>query len=355
VAHTTHDFLVVGLGIAGTLLSWRLRQAGQSVICVEPDDPNAATQVAPGIVNPLAGKRLQPSWEVAQQLPCALETYRALEAELGGSYFTEKPILRIIKDEAQAEYFEKRRNSPAAQPYIGEHHAPGLAPGLLEDPYGSFEARGSGYLDGHGLTTDFRAELDREGLRIQESFKHEELHLKDGVAHWRDDSFRNVVFCEGWRGRDNPWFSHLPFNPAKGETLELKGNVQGLPDCIINRSKWLLPRGDGHFWAGATYAWKPIDTVPTPEGRDQILQLLSEYLHAGEFDVVGQKAGVRPILRDYRPAMGRHPEHPCLAIFNGLGSKGVLAGPWLSMLLSDHLINDSELPKEVRVARFFKK
>ena len=52
-----------------------------------------------------------------------------------------------------------------------------------------------------------------------------------------------------------------------------------------------------------------------------------------------QKTAVRPIIQGRKALIGRHPGHPQVAFFNGLGSKGVLRAPWIAQHLLGHLID----------------
>ncbi|MBN2069090.1 MAG: FAD-binding oxidoreductase [Opitutales bacterium] len=350
-----YDVLIVGLGLAGCLVSWELINMGQRILALEPGDPGAASQVAPGVVNPVAGKRLKPSWKVSEQLPCAIATYRSLEKELDSEFFHEKPIVRIIKDAQQQAFLIKRREDEVAKAFIGEEHGPGWMPELFRDPLGSFVAKSTGHLDIPKFSSAYRAYLKDKGLLIEESLIYNDLEVVDGGVIWKGKSFKHVIFCEGWKGSNNPWFKSVAFKPAKGEmlTIRIQEDVK-LPDAIINRGKWLLPIDDKKCLAGASYSWKPLDSIPTEKGRQQILGMLSEFINL-TLEVVDHKAGVRPIVRDYRPAMGPHPQHPQLVFFNGLGSKGVLSGPWLSKCLAQHILEGAPLPKETQVLRFFKK
>ena len=43
--------------------------------------------------------------------------------------------------------------------------------------------------------------------------------------------------------------------------------------------------------------------------------------------------------------MGRHPSEPRVFFFNGLGSKGVLNGPWHAQRLVSHILDEEALPE----------
>jgi glycine/D-amino acid oxidase-like deaminating enzyme len=49
-------------------------------------------------------------------------------------------------------------------------------------------------------------------------------------------------------------------------------------------------------------------------------------------------------------ALGRHPAHPGVAVFNGLGSKGALQAPLYARMLVEHLLDGAPLEESVDVA-----
>jgi len=50
------DFLIVGQGLAGSLMAWELMQRGKTVLIVDNGLENAS-RVAAGLINPVTGMR----------------------------------------------------------------------------------------------------------------------------------------------------------------------------------------------------------------------------------------------------------------------------------------------------------
>ena len=67
------------------------------------------------------------------------------------------------------------------------------------------------------------------------------------------------------------------------------------------------------------------------------------------------KAGVRPTVSDRRPLIGLHPENKQLAVFNGMGTKGVMIAPYFADQLVNLLLNNKSLSEEVDITRFWNK
>ena len=70
-----HDFLIIGQGIAGTLLAEELLENQQSVFIIDKYHPNSSSNIATGIVNPITGRKLVKSFMIDELLPICDEVY----------------------------------------------------------------------------------------------------------------------------------------------------------------------------------------------------------------------------------------------------------------------------------------
>jgi glycine/D-amino acid oxidase-like deaminating enzyme len=60
-------------------------------------------------------------------------------------------------------------------------------------------------------------------------------------------------------------------------------------------------------------------------------------------------------MHDRKPVIGLLPDNAQIGIFNGLGSKGVLLGPWFARQFADYLIGNSDyIHPEADIKRYFK-
>jgi glycine/D-amino acid oxidase-like deaminating enzyme len=120
---------------------------------------------------------------------------------------------------------------------------------------------------------------------------------------------------------------------------------------VVHRGLWLAPAGTETFRAGSTYVWDDLNCEPTAAGRAEIESRLREFLKV-PFEVIDHRAAVRPVIDAGYPVLGRHPAHPQLAYFNGLGSKGSLLAPFFADQLAAHLCGAGEVEHGVNVRRF---
>ncbi|MFC7670411.1 NAD(P)/FAD-dependent oxidoreductase [Hymenobacter humi] len=195
------------------------------------------------------------------------------------------------------------------------------------------------------------AEGMRDGWLRTERFDWAKLGTDaDGATYAGQVRARHVICCEGAAVVRNPYFSWLPITPNQGEVLDVE--CPGLsPDQVLNRGAYVVPVGPERFRVGATYRWPPFTEGPTAVGREELAARLTVVTDL-PFAVVGQRAGVRPAVRDRRPLLGPHPVVPSLSFCGGYGSKGVMLAPRLAVLLADWLEDRAEIWPDVSLLRY---
>ena len=114
----TFDFGIVGQGIAGTLLAWHLKKAGQKVCIFDAGYSGSSTVLAAGIVNPITGRNYVRSWRIHELLPVAEEVYTRMAKELNITTFTYRHILRSLYTVEDENNWLARTLDPLVAPYI---------------------------------------------------------------------------------------------------------------------------------------------------------------------------------------------------------------------------------------------
>ena len=87
------DYIIVGQGICGTLLSNQLEKAGQSFVVIDESRPYTASKVASGIINPVTGRRIVKTWMIDELMPFAWETYQSIGKDLGIDCIRQQSII----------------------------------------------------------------------------------------------------------------------------------------------------------------------------------------------------------------------------------------------------------------------
>lgn len=346
--------LIIGQGLAGTLLAYRLIQSGVSVLVMDQGHHQSSSMAAAGLVNPVTGKRIAKSWLLETLYPEAMHLYAELGHVFGTRFFHECAAIRLYKDEAERERVALRRNDPEYDHWLSRKDVVNTP-----SPVGmraGVAIEGAGWVDFPQLLNALKAWLIEKDAYRTGRFEMNTLSLSSPTVHWQEMPFERVIFCDGYQAMNNPLFSWLPFKPARGEILSLQTPIApALENTLINQGKWLLPIGGNKLKVGATYSWDPLHCEPTVDGKMELLDAYQTLLPGAPApDIIEHKAGVRPATLDAKPFVGKHPKHPNIMLFNGFGSKGSLLIPYFSKHFSQVILGETSLMPEVDIHRYCK-
>lgn len=347
-----YDFLIVGQGIAGTCLAWQLIDRGQRVLILNDTSRPSASLVAAGIYNPLTGRNLVKTWMADELFPYAENFYGRLEELVGAPLVHSVPIYRPFRSEEEKIRYATYASEPAIAAYIKGIRSEQPDIQGLYHPWGGLEVRGCGWVDLNTLVQKSREKFIENNQYLEGTFDPKSLIIKEDQVEWQGIKSRKILFCQGFKDSQDSLFGWLPFNPVKGQILDLTFAEYSSP-MIVNQGIFILPGlQEGTFRVGATYSWHDLDWISTQDGREY-LEAKLEPLVQGTYAIQHQLAGIRPSSKDRRPLIGLHPQYGAVGIFNGLGTKGVTLAPFFSAQFAEHLVDGKELNPEVNIDRYF--
>lgn len=344
------SYLIVGQGIAGSLLAYELCKAGYSVRIWNHETENTSSNKAAGIYNPITGRKMVKTWLADELFPPLEAYYFQLEKELLESFIHPKPIYRPFFSHEEQNDWEGRASDQEFVPFIRQLHAKTRhIPGVI-DPYGGLELNYSGYVDMPKMLLRLRKFFHDKGIYHSGVFEYSELTINEELVSYKDMKAERIIFCEGPSVSQNPYWNHLPFKHVKGEILEIDANLP--KDLILNRSVFVLPK-NGHYSVGSTYDHEHLNHIPSAAGIQNIKNRLSK-IFDGEYREVSQSAGIRPATFDRRPFIGFHSKYPLIGIFNGFGTKGVSLVPYFASQLVNYFLGTGEVSPEADIRRLIK-
>ncbi len=339
-----NKILVVGAGLSGVCISLQLIRRGVDVTVIGRAE-NESSVIAAGMINPIVFRRMTKSWRVDEFLPYLVDFYSQLEVEANHSFLHPITIRRLFSHAQERELWMEKQDHPDFQPYLFPLNDADHGYSKCLNHFGSGRVKNSYSVDAKSFLEAATAVIATKGKLITEELDYSQLLGNT----YMNDVYDAIVFCEGYHSIKNPWFSYLPINPTKGETLTIVSPT--LPeDESLNRKCFVLPLGNQRFKIGSTYVWDTPKSDITEAGKQEILNNLSCLIEE-HVEVLEQEAGVRPTTRDRRPFLGVHPEHSSYFIFNGLGAKGYMLAPLLSKEFVDFLLNNSPLDSEISIDR----
>lgn len=346
------DIIVVGQGLAGSVLSLKLIEQGYSVKVIDRPELSSCSKVAAGIWNPVVFKRLTKSWMIDELLPELLKFYRQQEELFGASLVTEREIVKLFSEQQEVDLWKKRSGGELSA-YLDEiiYHDDDLK-GIKHSAFGYSKVKQAGNLD-----VKLFLELARKHLKEKESFINEEFSYTDlkisETIEYKNIHAKYIVFAEGYLIKHNPYFNYIPFKPAKGEVLTIETKDLEIGSNIINKNAFLMQLENDTYKLGATYDWDNLNENIRGTGSDELKNKFTKLAEA-DYKILKHEAGVRPSVIDRRPVIGLHPKHNNLLLFNGLGTKGVMLAPYFAQKLVNSIKFNEPLNEEVNLARFDK-
>ena len=332
------DVVVLGRGIAGAVLTETLLRAGHSVHVFDRKQEGNASMAAGGVVNPLVLRRDIPSWRAKELLPVADALYTSWQSRSGVCCWHHLPMVKVFPTAKEVVQWQRAMTAPESAPFATLQAEPEVDGGPFNAPHGYGTVRGSAWLDVPALLAAQHEELLDAGALSEQLVEEQDIRVgADGVCVGAVEA-RWLVRCQG------PFTSPHGLVPVKGETLVVR--IPGLVlTRMVHRGVFILPMGEDRFRVGATFQWNDVFEGPTEAGRTWLLERLTQLVDA-PVEVLSHTAGVRPAARDRRPLLGI--TGPRQALFNGLGSRGVLLAPWCAEHLVSHLFHGTALDPEVQ-------
>lgn len=346
-------YIVVGQGIAGSILAHTLIKQGHTVTVIDKHSGAGSSRVAAGIYHPLVFKRTTLTWKADELFSFLENYYPELEKELGVKCYHPMPYYRLFSTQEEHDNWVKYRALPEYQSFLGDD-ADTLPTADYKLTHGVGELLRSGWVDTNKMLDAFRNLFIAQNNLVDEQFDYSIIEFAGEEIKYKNLVADKIIFAEGYGIVNNPYFNYLPLKATKGQVLSIESNLP--TDGIYNRKVFVLPLGSRlstltSFKIGSTYEWAWDVEEPTEAIKADLLGKLDALINT-QYTVTEHQAGIRPSTTDRRPYVGIHPQHPQLAVFNGMGSKGIMLAPYFAAEFAGFLAGNNAIDKESDIARF---
>ncbi|MCF3648976.1 NAD(P)/FAD-dependent oxidoreductase [Synoicihabitans lomoniglobus] len=318
---------IVGQGVAGSWLAWECERAGVGFQIIDRGHAEAASRVGAGLVSPLTGRRLAPTWRFTEWRDSVLAAYREIEQELGCPLVRELRLRRQFRDDRERVRFKERVAASDAAPWVES----------IDD-------------NGLWLRGAFQVETGRLIAALRERWIAQgKLDVSEVEPARVPTSEGRTVWCIGARAVGAIDIG-CDWEPSKGELV--RGRMDGLePDVVLNDGQWLLPLPDGHVRVGATFERHDLKLEAT-EAAQQTLREAAERLGGQPLREPEAAVGLRVTVKDRRPVVGWLDAERRVGVFGGLAAKGALWAPALARQWLADGLSGGQIEAEARADRF---
>lgn len=323
--------LIVGGGIAGLAVGWRLAQAGLAVTLFERGRPGegasraAAGMLAGGVEIEPGEEELYPLSRRAQALwPGFVEELAGASGTPAAAFgYRDEGTLVVARTADELRRLEQRARLQLRLGVALERlDAAGLRqlePALSADLQAGYLSRGDHQVENRALAPALAAALGAAGGLLREQTAVERLLVEQGRAVGlllaggeRVEGDAVVLAAGAWsRGLEGlPADCRPPVRPVKGQMLALRQDPAAplLRHVLWGPGVYIVPRNEGRLLIGATVEERGFDTGVTAGGMLSLLDAAWRLLPGiEELPLVESWAGLRPTSRDDQPILGPTP------------------------------------------------
>lgn len=358
---------VVGGGVIGCAVAWRLARRDAEVVLVERDRPGAhASSAAAGMLSPLKeagepGPFLDLGLRSLERWP---EFAKAVESVSGVDVaYRRDGRLDVALEAGETDALRRQRRVQEEAGHESRLLEPAelrrLEPELAPDALLGLATEHDHQVDNRRLLRALWIAAEHEGVEVRtgvaaagvevEGSRATGLRLVDGS---RVDADVVVVAAGAWSGHlELP--TRLPVRPVRGQIVVLRT----VPP-LLGRTTWgpgcyLVPRRDGRLLVGATMEEAGFDTGVTAEPvrslLDRAIRLVPGLAAA---HVEGFQVGLRPAADDGLPILGRDPHVDGIIYATGHFRNGILLAPETAEIVAGIVVDDAAAPPAFDPARF---
>jgi len=352
------NVVIIGAGVAGLGIGWRLLQAGCKVTILERAQPAAgASWAAAGMLAITA--ELEEAADAERALALRANALwpgfaAELEAASGRRVFLSRVgALLLAADAAELEVM--RSQTQGELRILDSGQARSLVP-LLGDTVGGLWSPHEAHVDNRALGEALAIAFLKAGGAINAN--EAAVRLEPGPAvltpygHYAADAV--VIAAGAWSGL----LDDIPIQPIKGEVIALApppGAVLPVP-VVWGEGIYCVPRphlGEGgKLLIGATVQEEGFDTSPTVEARDQLRAAAQRLMPSlQDWALADHWAGLRPKSPDGLPLLGPTARDGVF-VAGGQYRNGILFAPAIAQEMADIILGNSEAVPDFDPRRF---
>ncbi len=350
-ADSSFDTIIVGGGVIGCAIAWRLAQAGQRVALIERHEPGREASWAAGGM--LAAQAEADQADAFLELALASRALYASFAEelraatgINIEYRTEGTLYLALTeaDEAELDHrWQWQRAAGLNTKKLTRDCTRKLEPQLNDKLRWALKFPDDHQVNARQLMTALIAAAQQAGVSI---YSHTEAHQLliagkqiQGVATDKGELRANTTILT-----TGAWTSQLiqtvPTEPVRGQMIALPMIAPPLRHVVYSCRSYLVPRSAGFLIAGSTTEYAGFEKATTQAGIASIVERSCEIAPslAGK-PLLETWAGLRPKnTRDEWPVIGFDANYQGLLYATGHYRNGILLTPITAQAVSEFVL-----------------
>ncbi|HEX4026910.1 MAG TPA: glycine oxidase ThiO [Rhizomicrobium sp.] len=353
------NIVIIGAGVAGLGIGWRLQQAGCKVTILERSQPAmGASWAAAGMLAVTAELEdaMDPERALALRAHALWPAFAAELEEASGRaiFLNQSGALLLAADAAGLEAMRPRAEGELR--IVAADEARALVP-LLGPAVGGLWSPHEAHVDNRALGEALAIAFLKAGGVLYPNEAGVRLEEHGGKVVGVESPYRRyhadavLIAAGAWSGL----LDAIPIEPVKGEMIVLTPPDPALlPGPVVwGEEVYCVPR-HGRLLVGATVQEEGFDTSPTDAARDHLWSRAAKLMPAvADWRLADHWAGLRPKSPDGLPLLGPTRD-PGLFVASGQYRNGILFTPAIAQEMADVILGNGQIIPEFDPRRFDK-
>jgi glycine oxidase len=352
--------VIIGAGVAGLGIGWRLQQAGCTVTILERAQPAmGASWAAAGMLAVTAELEdaAEPERALAVRAHALWPDFAAELEEASGRtvYLARAGALLLAADAAELEAMRPRAGHGLK--ILDGHGARSLVP-QLAPAVGGLWSPHEAHVDNRALGEALAIAFLKAGGTLYPNEAGVRFEVQDGKVSGVQSPYRRyhadavLIAAGAWTSL----LDEIPIEPVKGEMIALQPpDPARLPTPVVwGEGVYCVPR-HGRLLVGATVEEAGFDTSPTDAAREHLWSRAARLMpEVADWALADHWAGLRPKSPDGLPLLG--PTHDAgLFMAGGQYRNGILFAPAIAQEMADLILGKGAVIPEFDPRRFKRK
>jgi glycine oxidase len=358
----TRDVIIVGGGVIGCSIAWRLAQAGLKVTVFERGRVGCeASRAAAGMLSPQGESQTPgPFFDLCLR---SRAMYRSFAEELNDAsgidveYKDEGTLFVVLQgedDEEKTRWARWQLEAGLPLEHVSADDLRKIEPAVTESATRAIFLPEEHQVENRRVMDALEVAMKRAGAELIEGAEVTALATERGrvtgvvLPGRRLDAGAVIVAAGTW---SSPLLEPLGLNvrviPARGQMIAVRGGARPINRVLHSSRVYVVPRNDGRILIGATVEYAGFRKSVSVGGVHALLDAALEIVPALEgFEMIESWAGLRPDTEDHMPVIG--PTGIAnLLLATGHFRNGILLAPITAELVAG-VIRSGCVPDELR-------
>jgi glycine oxidase len=355
------DVIVVGGGVIGCSIAWRLAQSGLRVTVVEREQVGCeASRAAAGMLSPQGeAQGPGPFFDLCLRSRAMYRSFADELSEVSGidvEYKDDGTLFVLVEGDDEAsntKWASWQLEAGLPIEHVSAEDIRKLEPAVTEPATRAIYLPEEHQVENRRLMDALEVAMKRTGAELIEGAEVSAVTAERGRVTGvlsdgkRFDAGVVIVAAGTWSSQLlEPLGLNVKVIPARGQMIAVRGKTYPIKRVLHSSNVYLVPRNDGRILIGATVEYAGFHKAVTAGAINQLLSAAVELVPSiADFEVTETWCGLRPDTIDHLPIIGASGVENLL-LATGHFRNGILLAPITARAIAE-VISTNFVPNEI--------